>query len=157
MARSVRDVYPPQMDVASALALAFAQAGLGGEDGSARDRAVSHASQSLLSQELTTVADLRLALHCERERRLAEVTEFLGSEVEKDVSDALMAFLDALFSVDIAEYALPAKKMKRVGEVKLLFGSVCQLDLQRRCDGLCRLRLFRGLRRSLHRPRRVQR
>ena len=124
MTRNVRDEFPPPMDVASALALVFAQAGLGGEDGRAHDGAVTRVSQTLRAQELSTVADLRLAFHCERERRLAEVAEMLGSDIEDVVSDALHAFLDKLFKVEISEYALPPKRMKRVGEVKLLFGSV---------------------------------
>ena len=44
MARNVRDEFPPPMDVASALALVFAQAGLGGEGGRDYDGAVTRGS-----------------------------------------------------------------------------------------------------------------
>ena len=127
MARSTRDEFPPSMSVASALALILPLAGLAqeGEDGGVDVAgAVSRVSQTLLAEGLSTVADLRLAFDCVGERRLVEVAEMLGSSVETVVCNVLTAFLDKLYQVGIEEYALPAKRAKRVVATKLLFGAV---------------------------------
>ena len=114
--------FPPSMDIATALAVALSPSVL--PEGMDCRIACKQVLDPLLDEGLGSVADLRLAFHCDPMRRDSEVRALLG-KADVGAVNAFIGFLVKLYEVDFFCYTAPiANHAKRVVVKRVLFGNM---------------------------------